>query len=934
MSSAELSDRFAAAVPVLAAEAPRLLAASRFLRESIARLLDEQADLGGFTQAEPEAVLRAQAEALLDAADETSLMQGLRRLRRLRMVRIAVRDLGGLAELDETLGELSSLGDACVDVALRFGERQLQARHGVPHSDDGGAIRPVVLGMGKLGGRELNFSSDIDLIFCHTASGETDGARPLSSDEYFAKLAQLVQRVLAQPTADGFVFRVDLMLRPFGSAGALSASFTAIEEYYLVHGREWERYALIKARPIAGDLDAGTRLLDALRPFVYRRYLDYTAIGSLRALKRMIADDVARRGKLDDIKLGSGGIRELEFIVQSFQLVRGGAERALRDTRLRPVLRHLGGSGHLDPEVAQRLDEAYVFLRRVENAIQIYADQQTHALPTDEEPRKALCAALAIDDWATLRAEIDRVRSFVQQQFEAIFAERGTAEADGPNARLMRELWFKTLDGEPALEALNQAGFIAAPALVVQAIDTLRSTRLVRAMNDEAQLRLQLVLGALADEALRQDAPDSALVRALSVVQAIAGRSTYLSLLHENANARAQLVRLCAASPWLTEFIARAPMLLDVLLDTRTLYAPPDRQQLRDELAARCADLGAEDTERGMDVLRRYHKEMTLRIAAADLSEALPLVKVSDRLTWLAEALVDQALQLAWQEMRAQYGEPLRADGQVAGFAVIGYGKFGGLELGYGSDLDLVFIHDCDQLDADTVGGGRAINAGVFYSRLAQRLINWLATQTPAGRVYEIDMELRPNGKSGLMVTSLASFAAYQRDSAWTWEHQALTRARPVAGSASIGAAFEAVRREVLMRPREAGTLRREIAEMRAKMRASLDKSTAERWDLKQGAGGLIDIEFITQYFVLRDAHRDARLVEFSDNWRQLDALAAVGSVDAEARETLIRSYRRYRAYAHAAALQNAAAFADPQRFAAERTGVEALWTACLETAH
>ncbi|MGH8446333.1 MAG: bifunctional [glutamate--ammonia ligase]-adenylyl-L-tyrosine phosphorylase/[glutamate--ammonia-ligase] adenylyltransferase, partial [Solimonas sp.] len=769
------------------------------------------------------------------------------------------------------------------------------------------------------------FSSDIDLIFCHRAAGETDGARPLSTDEYFAKLAQDVQKLLAAVTEDGFVFRVDLMLRPFGSAGALSASYAALEEYYQVHGREWERYALIKARPVAGDIAGGAELLRVLRPFVYRRYLDYNAIGSLRELKRLIADDVARRGQEDNVKLGSGGIRELEFIVQSFQLVRGGAEAALRDPRLRTVLRHLGEAGHLEPAVAAELDAAYVFLRRLENAIQMYADQQTHVLPVQDETRVALCAALDVPAWETLAERIAAVRGFVQQQFDRIFAERG-GEADSAQARLVRALWARMIDGDEALDALSVAGFGRDPRSVLDALDELRNARLVRAMSESGVQKLLALLGPLFEAAHEQGDPELALCRTLSVVQAVAGRSTYLALLHDNAGARAQLVRLCAASPWLTAFIAQAPALLDTLLDTRALYAPPGRDDLRRELARRAADLAPADTEAGMDVLRRYQKEMTLRIAAADLAGQLPLVQVSDRLSWLAEALVDEAVQRAWLEMREQYGEPLRTNGVPSGFAVIAYGKFGGIEMGYGSDLDLVFVHDCDQLDGDTVRGARAINNGVYYARLAQRVINWLATQTPAGRAYEIDMELRPNGKSGLLVSSLASFAAYQRDSAWTWEHQALSRARCVAGTPAIANAFAEVRREVLMRERDPAKLCHDIVDMRAKMRANLDKSTAARWDVKQGAGGLIDIEFITQYLVLRDAHRDPAIVEWSDNWRQLEALARAGSLPEADRDALIASYRALRAWTHAQSLQQQATAIDASRFVAEREAVVALW--------
>ncbi|WP_020650465.1 bifunctional [glutamate--ammonia ligase]-adenylyl-L-tyrosine phosphorylase/[glutamate--ammonia-ligase] adenylyltransferase [Solimonas variicoloris] len=932
MSDSDLLNRFTARAPALAIDAPRVFAASRFVRETCARLLDDGESFAAWTAPHAPGTYADALAALARLDEDAALMRALRRYRRAEMARIAFRDIAGLAPLDETLADLSGLAEACIEAALGASERRLQARHGVPRDAQGEPIRPTVLGMGKLGGRELNFSSDVDLIFCHRAAGETDGARALSSDEYFAKLAQDVQKLLAAVTEDGFVFRVDLMLRPFGSAGALSASFAALEEYYQVHGREWERYALIKARPVAGDIEAGRGLLQALRPFVYRRYLDYSAIGSLRELKRLIADDVVRRGQEDNVKLGNGGIRELEFIVQSFQLVRGGAEAALRDTRLRPVLRYLGEAGHLDAAVAAELDEAYVFLRRLENAIQMYADQQTHALPRQDEARAALCAALDVADWAALEARLGAVRDIVQQQFGRIFAERG-GEADGPDARLVRALWFGLVEADEALDALSGAGFGREPQRVLEAFDELRGVRLVRAMSEGAQQKLLVLLGALLAAAREQPQPETALCRTLGVVQALAGRSTYIALLHDNAVARIQLVRLCAASPWLTAFIAQSPVLLDTLLDPRTLYAPPDRDELRRELARRTAELAPTDTEAGMDLLRRYQKEMTLRIAAADLAGQLPLVQVSDRLTWLAEALVDEALQRAWLEMREQYGAPHRADGMAAGFAVIGYGKFGGIELGYGSDLDLVFLHDCDQLEGDTVGGARAINNGVFYARLAQRLINWLATQTPAGRAYEIDMELRPNGKSGLLVTSLASFAAYQRESAWTWEHQALTRARCVAGTAAIADGFAAVRREVLMRTRDAATLCHDIVDMRAKMRANLDKSGSGRWDVKQGEGGLIDIEFIAQYLVLRDAHRDAAIVEWSDNWRQLEALARAGSLDDADRDALIAAYRSLRAWTHAQSLQAQGSLVEASRFVAERQAVAALWRRILETA-
>jgi glutamate-ammonia-ligase adenylyltransferase len=913
----------ASAAPRIAAAAARVFAASRFAADVAERLWTEAAAVPPLEQAYAPGELAARVDvALADAAkggDCGALMRALRRLRTSEMARIAFRDLAGWTELDETLGDLSDLADACCAAALRFAEAQLQSRHGRPRDPAGRECRPVILGMGKLGGRELNFSSDIDLIFCYTAAGETDGERALHTDEYFARLAQEVSRLLNARTEDGFVFRVDTMLRPFGSAGAPACAFAAMEQYYQVHGREWERYALIKARPVAGDIEEGQALLKTLRPFVYRRYLDFNAIGSLRELKRLIEDDMRRKGMQDNVKLGPGGIRELEFIVQSFQLVRGGNEAALRDHRLRPVLRYLGAAGHLPAATARSLDECYVHLRRVENAIQMYADEQTHALPRNAEARAALCAALGHVDWAALREALDTVQALVQGEFERVFAESKKGHHEHPLARLVAALWSGSLD-QPALEeALKSAGYGEHAAEIAADLLALKGARLVRAMRDETRRKLQRLLAQLMEEALHQPQPAPALRRVLSIVQAVAGRSTYLTLLRENDTARQQLLTLCAASPWLSAFIAQSPVLLDNLLDPHSLSVPPERTEMLDELRARAAELAQPDTEQAMELLRRFQKDMTLRIAAADLMHALPLVKVSDRLTWLAEAIVDQALDFAWREMRAQYGQPLRRDGRPAGLGVIAYGKFGGIELGYGSDLDLVFLHDCDAPDEDSVGGTRPLNNGSYLIRLAQRLISLLSTQTAAGRAYEVDMALRPSGASGLLVSSVAGFADYQRSEAWTWEHQALTRARFVAGSPAIGEAF--------------AELRREVVEMRAKMRAHLEQRRSGCWDLKQGEGGLIDIEFITQYLLLLQAQAHPRIVRYSDNWRQLEDLCAIGVVSREEADQIVAAYRALRARHHALSLGPGGVLIDDALLRAERAVVRSQWHRWLEAA-
>ncbi|MBA4284415.1 MAG: bifunctional [glutamate--ammonia ligase]-adenylyl-L-tyrosine phosphorylase/[glutamate--ammonia-ligase] adenylyltransferase [Xanthomonadaceae bacterium] len=908
----------------------RVLAASPFIA-GVFRRQPEWADAAWssdeFAGSLPPVAERLTA-ALDGLGDEAALMRALRRFRNRELARIAVRDIAGFAELDETLADLSALADAAIDAAMAFVAAGLQARHGRPREAGGSLATPFVLGMGKLGGRELNFSSDIDLIVGYTANGETDGPRGISNEEYFARLARDSARLLATPTEDGFVFRVDTLLRPFGSVGPHAASMSGMEDYYQTHGREWERYALVKARACAGDRAAGQRLLDHLRPFVYRRYLDYGAINSLRELKGLIDRDAQAKGAADNLKLGPGGIREVEFIVQLFQLTRGGQDARLRDARLRPVLRYIGSSGLLPADTARALDEAYVLLRRAENAVQLHGDLQTHKLPADDASRAAFAAALGAADYEAALAPIRRARDFVRREFERLFAEAETPAATPAFDAGANEAWDAGVESEAALTARGfgtGTGSGTGTAAVAKALADLRQSRLMRTLSDASLARLRSLLPLLLDEAARQPDPSTAAVRALDVIAAILGRSPYLVLLRDSSVARAQLVRLCAASPWLTALLARTPALLDALLDPRLAAETPTRQQLHDELGTRFERIAADDMEAQMELLRRYRQEMTLRIAACDLSGSLPLVQVSDRLTWLAEAILERTVAAARAQLADAHGAPVNADGSAASFAILGYGKFGSIELGYGSDLDLVFVYDCDQPDAPTTGT-KPISNAQFFARLGQRIVHYLATHTPAGRAYEVDLQLRPSGNSGMVVSGLASFARYQRDSAWTWEHQAFLRARTVVGDAALCAAIAALRRDVLMRVRDADGLRREVVDMRAKMRSNLEKRAPGKWDVKQAEGGLIDAEFLTQFLVLRDAHGHASLVEYTDNWRQLEALADACRITLSQKDDLLRATRAYRGWLHRRALQQADGLADQADFAAERAAVAALW--------
>jgi glutamate-ammonia-ligase adenylyltransferase len=865
--------------------------------------------------------------ALAATSGESDLLPALRRLRKREMIRIAWRDIAGRAALDETLRDLSALADACIDGALTYLERHATPVWGTPTASGGAPQRLVVIAMGKLGAHELNFSSDVDLIFAYPENGATrGGARELANSEYFVRLGQQLVNALNQTTADGFVFRVDLRLRPFGEAGALALDFDAIEQYYQEHGREWERYALIKARICAGDRAAGEQLLRSLRPFVYRRYLDFNAFDSLREMKQLIALEGRRKNYDRNVKLGSGGIREIEFIGQAFQLIRGGRKPELRERRIQRVLELLRIAQHLPDFVVNELQAAYVFLRNSEHRLQQVADQQTHDLPKDDEGQARLAYAMGFADWTGYHAELNRHRARVHNHFEQVFAAP-QAEASGAEASPFTAVWTGALTEDAARTALADAGF-AGPDAARDLIAQLRASGPVRALSPIGHQRLGQLIPLLLGSVARAPRPDDTLPRVLRLLESIVRRITYVSLLVENPMALSQLVKLCAASPWIAELLRRHPILLDELLDPRTLYAPPDAVALQVELAHRLAALAPDDFEQHLEALRHFKQGNALRVAAADISDALPLMQVSDHLSWIADAVLDATLRLAWNDLVAKHGAPqCRLDDAVCdrGFAIVAYGKLGGLELGYGSDLDLVFLYTTADDDAPTTGP-KPIPAAVFFARLAQRIIHILTAHTPMGVLYEVDLRLRPSGASGLLVTSLDAFADYQRTQAWTWEHQALIRARPITGDARVLDKFDAIRREVLGRARDLDKLRGEVRDMREKMRASLLPRGLKGFDLKQSPGGIVDIEFIVQFSVLAWAHAEPRLLDFPDNIRQIEILAKAGKLSREEATALIDAYRTYRARQHKLTLLGNEAIVDEGDYAGMRDAVLAVW--------
>ncbi|MBG6287244.1 MULTISPECIES: bifunctional [glutamate--ammonia ligase]-adenylyl-L-tyrosine phosphorylase/[glutamate--ammonia-ligase] adenylyltransferase [Pseudomonas] len=926
----------------------RVTAGSDFVAEQVQRdpaFLLELAATGELERVLQPGEMGAQLEALLaDCADEDELGRRLRRFRRRQQVRIIWRDLSRRSDLAGTCRDLSDLADACIDQSLAWLYQRHCQQFGVPIGNRSGLPQKmIVLGMGKLGAGELNLSSDIDLIFGYPEGGETQGAkRALDNQEFFTRLGQKLIKSLDAITVEGFAFRVDMRLRPYGSSGPLVHSFAALEQYYQDQGRDWERYAMIKARVVGGDQEAGQRLLELLRPFVYRRYLDFSAIEALRTMKQLIQQEVRRKGMSENIKLGAGGIREVEFIAQAFQLIHGGRDLSLQQRPLLRVLAILEGQGYLPPQVVAELREGYEFLRYAEHALQAIADRQTQMLPEDELERIRVAFIMGFANWSAFHQTTNQWRDRIDWHFRQVIADPDEDEDGQVDTTIGGEwipLWEEAVDEESACRQFADAGF-AEPAQAWKRLTDLRHGTQVRAMQRLGRERLDAFMPRLLNMIAERGPADVLLERVLPLIEAVARRSAYLVLLTENPGALERLLTLCAASPMVAEQIARFPILLDELLNEGRLFRPPQAAELGAELRERLMRIPEDDLEQQMETLRHFKLAHALRVVASEIAGTLPLMKVSDYLTWLAEAILEQVLSLTWDQLVQRHGRPTRVDGTPCDpdFIIIGYGKSGGLELGHGSDLDLVFIHDGDpQSETD---GAKPIDGAQFYTRLGQKIIHFLTAQTPSGMLYEVDMRLRPSGASGLLVSSLRAFEAYQLGEAWTWEHQALVRARVLAGCQRVARAFEAIRAKVLGQQRDLPELRKEVSEMRAKMRDNLGTPStvagtapnafeaAAPFDLKQDAGGIVDIEFMVQYAALAWSWQHPELVEFTDNIRILEALERVGLMSGEDVLTLQDAYKAYRAAAHRLSLQKQPGVVSGDHFHAERRMVMQMWKA------
>lgn len=862
-----------------------------------------------------------------DPATPEAQFQGeLRRWRRRELVRIAWRDLAGWADLAETFADLTAFADAAIGVALGYARGMLVARYGEPR-DSLGEVQPLlVIGMGKLGGGELNFSSDVDLVLLFPQHGETDGARGISNEEFFTRLGQALVRLLEAPAPEGFVLRVDLRLRPFGDSGPLVSSFAAFEDYLPRHGRDWERYAYVKARPVTSadryaEIDAA-----AIRPFVYRRYLDYGVFESLREMKALIEREVKRRELADHIKLGPGGIREIEFIVQALQLVRGGRDRRLQTPSLLAALSRLAETGLLRHEAAGELEAAYIYLRRLENRLQMLADAQVHRLPADELSRERIALAMRASDWGSLLVELGGHRERVSRQFRLVVL--GGTEPESSAVRIdLGRFWDSQAETAALADALTGAGFTES-AEAARLLLELRASSLVRKLDEPGRKRLQALLPELLADIGRGAAQLPVLRRTLAIIEATGKRSAYFALLRENGAARRRLVELLAHGEFLAAQIAAHPLLLDELIDDRLLSRPPDRASLAAELTSRMERLREEDPEQQVEALRQFQRAAMFRVAVADLTGALPLMQVSDRLTDIAELIVERALELGWRQITAQFGIPSCGEGtarRAVSICAVGYGKLGGIELGYASDLDLVFLHDSEGERQET-SGERPIENQLFFVRLAQRIVHLLTTHSAAGRLYEVDMRLRPSGKGGLLVTNIDAFAEYQRVEAWTWEHQALLHARAVAGSPELRARFERIRLEVLCRHVRREGLREEVRKMRERQRRERSMGDAQRFDIKQDPGGVADIEFLAQYWALKWAEQYPPVAMYSDTIRQLESVASADLVPQASVDLLTRAYRVYRARTHHLSLDGAAPVVPAEEFRELRLEVTRLW--------
>ena len=873
-------------------------------------------------------------EYVSQAKTEDGLAKALRRCRQFHMAAITFSDVLNRQSIDASLLQVSSLANALIQQGYTWLYSSLCSKHGTPVGSHG-PMPMYILGMGKLGGHELNFSSDIDLIFTYPEKGETQGGKKsLEHQQFFTRLAQKLIQALNKVTVDGQVYRVDMRLRPFGESGPLVLHFDAMEDYYQEQGRHWERFAMVKARVINSDDSSYEAALQAiLTPFTFRRYLDFTTLDALRNMKKLIATEIRRRKLNNNIKLGAGGIREVEFFAQSFQLIHGGREPSLQSKSLLTTLKALEENEIVENEVVEALKQDYLFLRKVEHTLQQYRDQQTQTLPEDEDQRQALIEVMGFPNYAQFLTHLDAVMARIHGHFNELIEE--SQDAHDPQDSL-----FSACCDAWQLQMVEHE-FCQTFASYLPPEDASRVQHLLLDFN---QNQRRYLLGQRGEDTLNKLIPEILYVlithnaqgvpyilkRVLGVISAITGRTTYLDLLLENPDVLKQLVRLCERSEWVANEIKRFPLLLDELLtplyleqqDTDIVASKNDYiSELRQSLLR----VEPDDVEAMMDTWRQFKLCQQLRIAASDISGSLPIANVSDKLTVLAEVVLEQVVHAAWHQISERFGIPNHLTADNSGFAVVAYGKLGGYELGYGSDLDLVFLHNAPREAATT--GAKSIEAQQFYIKLAQRIMHLLNTKTLFGQLYETDLRLRPSGNAGLLCCHLDGFKRYQQEEAWTWEHQALVRARGVCGDKTLLTQFADVRAEILGQPRDKAALRDEVCKMRTKMRQHLLNEKAQKVDLKQCVGGITDIEFMTQYWVLANASTIPSITRYTDNLRILNEAAQHGVIDDKQAKMLQDAYLALREQYHHLTLADTKYADQTDQLAKLREQVTGYWT-------
>ncbi|WP_159738030.1 bifunctional [glutamate--ammonia ligase]-adenylyl-L-tyrosine phosphorylase/[glutamate--ammonia-ligase] adenylyltransferase [Vibrio atypicus] len=869
------------------------------------------------------------AGLLEECSDEMQGHRVLRQFRNREMVYIAWRDFTASWDLKQSLEHVSQLAEAMIVEAYQWQYKACCELWGTPTNAQGEAQPMLIIGMGKLGGGELNFSSDIDLIFTYPENGETQGARrSIANAQFFTRLGQRIIKALDQQTFDGFCYRVDMRLRPFGDSGPLVMSYAALEDYYQEQGRDWERYAMIKARVMGREMyPEYQELRQMLRPFVFRRYIDFSAIQSLRRMKSMISSEVRRRGLSNNIKLGAGGIREIEFIAQVFQLIRGGREPSLRQRGLLVTLDAIEELEQLSQSETGQLREAYRYLRRLENLLQAMADKQTQTLPENDIEQLQLAVAMGYSNWGELLTDVQGHMANVHSVFANLIGDDEEEQQD--IAKHFVELWDMAAKKDVIEHILEHDIQVEEPQQMANTIIQFKQDLAKKTLGPRGREVLNHLMPKIFSAIYSHKDAQFGLPRVLHLLHRIVTRTTYLELLDEHSAALTQLVRLCTASPMISEQLGRYPILLDELIDPQQLYNPIPLESYRTELRDFLARIPEDDMEQQMEALRQFKQICILRIAAADIAGVLPVMKVSDHLTYLAEAIVESVVGQAWLQISEKYGEPTHLkDRDGKGFAVIGYGKVGGWELGYNSDLDIVFMHDCP-VTAYT-DGKKEIDGRQFYLRLAQRIIHIFSTRTASGILYEVDTRLRPSGASGLLVSPAEAFDEYQHQEAWTWEHQALVRARMIFGDEPLQHAFAKTRHEILCLERDEVKLKKDVAEMRIKMRDHLGGKKVGRFMLKQDPGGITDVEFLAQYLVLRFSHDKPKLTRWCDNVRVFESMIAQGVMDEDKALALTHAYTEMRNQIHHRNLLNLDADVAEDKFIVEREFVSSIWNEWL----